>query len=73
MSSLEKVQSIDMIKYFRLCSNCYSNGSFYLGFEISQTPNAYSVLLGEEQVGIIVEEVLAEDLLKKLSFVLKKI
>ena len=73
MSSLEKVQSIDMIKYFRLfVAIIVVTAVFYLGFEISQTPNAYSVLLGEEQVGIIVEEVLAEDLLKEAKLCIEE-
>ena len=73
MINLERIQSIDMIKYFRLfVLIIVLTAVFYLGFEISQTPNAFSVMLDGEVAGIILEEETADNLLNEVKLSIEK-
>lgn len=73
MINLQKIQSVDMMKYFKLFGvSILVTAVFYLGFQISHQDNAYAVLLDDRQIGAVEEESLAEEAFNEAKLLVEK-
>lgn len=73
MINLQKIQSIDSMKYFKLFGfTILITAVFYLGFQISQQNNAYSFHLNDKQIGVVEEEKLAEEAFNETKLLIEE-
>jgi murein DD-endopeptidase MepM/ murein hydrolase activator NlpD len=73
MINLQKIQSVDMMQYFKtFVLSILVTAVFYLGFEISYQDNAYAVLLDDRQIGVVVEEALAGEAFDEVKLLVEQ-
>ncbi|NLK97826.1 MAG: peptidoglycan DD-metalloendopeptidase family protein [Epulopiscium sp.] len=73
MINLQRIQSVDMMKYFKLFGiSILVTAVFYLGFQISHQDNGYAVLLDDKQIGAVEEETLAGEAFNEAKLLVEK-